>query len=442
MKLHLELTRAKRVRQSYFAFFERSLRRRRRFKVGVISATCLAIVLILAAFPKGRYLVASAPRWRAEALRRILILPTPREEIDDGWKRYRREGIEDSQRALKRFYAEIDPAYQRLLRYAGLDPDHGLHRWGNYNLTLLFPSTVFEADDTGRSYRLRPRTKSIWLRELALKAGVLMFFLVPDGPDLAEAIRGTSAIVVSESKQTTNSWGLRGPEPEVDAPLRGIVLGDSFMQGMFIGDNEAPPECLRRVLEKQLNTKVSILNTGHLGYSPEQYYYTLLAFADRFRPHFVVVSVCLNDFGNAVDVIHGNAEWDEGEYWLDRIAEFCRHRQLPFLLVTVPNSSQILAQRMTGFYPGTLANTLEINGLQFLNPTEAFVDAHLRLVKEGERKGERPPGCLLFNEKYHDGHFSALGAEVWADAVGRRIALLLPADQSPQAIEPMKSGHD
>ncbi len=159
---------------------------------------------------------------------------------------------------------------------------------------------MFEADDTGRSYRLRPRTKSIWLRELALKAGVLMFFLVPDGPDLAEAIRGTSAIVVSESKQTTNSWGLRGPEPELDAPLRGIVLGDSFMQGMFIGDNETPPECLRRDLEKQLKTKVSILNTGHLGYSPEQYYYTLLAFADRFRPHFVVVSVCLNDFGNAV----------------------------------------------------------------------------------------------------------------------------------------------
>ena len=82
------------------------------------------------------------------------------------------------------------------------------------DLTLLLPSTVFEADDTGRSYRLRPCTKSIWLRELTLKAGVLMFFLVPDGPGLAEAIRGTSAIVVTESKQTTNSWGLRGPEPD------------------------------------------------------------------------------------------------------------------------------------------------------------------------------------------------------------------------------------
>ena len=45
-----------------------------------------------------------------------------------------------------------------------------------------------------------------------------------------------------------------------------------------------------------MKTKVSILNTGHLGYSPEQYYYSLVEYADRFRPHFVVVSVFSNDF--------------------------------------------------------------------------------------------------------------------------------------------------
>ena len=51
-----------------------------------------------------------------------------------------------------------------LMRYAGLDPEHGLLRWGNYDRTLLLPSTVFEADDTGRSYRLRPCVDAIWLR--------------------------------------------------------------------------------------------------------------------------------------------------------------------------------------------------------------------------------------------------------------------------------------
>ncbi len=89
---------------------------------------------------------------------------------------------------------------------------------------------------------------AIWLRGLSLKAGVLMFFLVPEGPGLADAIRGTSAVVIAESKQMTNSWGLRGPEPELDASLRVMVLGDSFMQGLYIGDDETPPECLRRDL--------------------------------------------------------------------------------------------------------------------------------------------------------------------------------------------------
>ena len=138
-------------------------------------------------------------------------------------------------------YEKASPAMQRLMRYAGLDPDHGLLRWGNYNRTLLLPSTIFEADDTGRSYRLRPCIDAIWLREISIRSGVLMFFLVPDGPGLAEAMRGTAAIPVEESRHSTNSWGLRGPEPDLDAPLRGLVLGDSFMQGMFIGDDDTPP---------------------------------------------------------------------------------------------------------------------------------------------------------------------------------------------------------
>ena len=53
---------------------------------------------------------------------------------------------------------------QRLLRFAGLDPDHALVRWGNFDRTVLLPSTVFEADETGRSYRFRPNVRSIWVR--------------------------------------------------------------------------------------------------------------------------------------------------------------------------------------------------------------------------------------------------------------------------------------
>ena len=148
------------------------------------------------------------------AFRRLARRSTP------AWRRFRQLRIEDSRRGLERVYAEAGPDYRRLMRYAGLDPEHGLLRRGNYNRTLILPSTVFEADDTGRSYRLRPRTRSIWFRNnLALGSGVLMYFLVPDTPGLGDAIHGTSAIPVETSRQTTNSWGLRGPEPDLEAPL-------------------------------------------------------------------------------------------------------------------------------------------------------------------------------------------------------------------------------
>ena len=66
------------------------------------------------------------------------------------------------------------------------------------------------------------------------------------------------------------------------------------------------------------------MNTGVLGYSPEQYYYSLIAFADRFRPHFVIVSVFVNDFNHNLSeaLSRGVGDWEEGKYWLDKIVAY------------------------------------------------------------------------------------------------------------------------
>ena len=154
---------------------------------------------------------------------------------------------------------------------------------------------VFEQDDHGRSYRFRPNTRSIWLRQITLRGGPFAMFQVPDTPAHRAAARAAGAIADERSVQNTNSWGLRGAEPNPSAPVRGIVLGDSFMQGMFNGDADTPPLLLEQFLQAAWKVPVSILNTGHIGYSPEQYYYSLLEYGDQFRPDFVVVSVCPND---------------------------------------------------------------------------------------------------------------------------------------------------
>jgi hypothetical protein len=393
--------------------------------------TGLLLVALLWSSPWGRYGAATAASEVRHFVRQALGLPEPRSEVDAAWKRYRELGIETSRRGLERVFAEQGPPMRRLMAYAGLDPDHALARWGNYHLTLLFPSKVFEADDRGRSYRFRPLTRSIWLMNLPQYEDAAVFFLVPDGPGLAEAIKGTAAVPVETSRQTTNSWGLRGPEPDLDAPLRGIVLGDSYMQGMLIGDAETPSECLRRYLEGLRGTTVSILNTGVLGYSPEQYYHSLREFADRFRPHFVVVSIFANDFGDLHAVpTRGEGDWGEGKFWIEKIADVCRARDCLLLIVPVPYVPGMLGKRRPGHYPGRIVDVLDLNSLSILDPLEDFLDAHLDRFIAGVRKGRRPQGCPLFNDAIGDGHFSAAGSEVWGERVGRRLLLLMDADRA------------
>ncbi len=238
-------------------------------------------------------------------------------------------------------------------------------------------------------------------------------------------MKGTTALRVAGSEQTTNSWGLRGPEPDPSAPVRGIVLGDSFMQGLFIGDDQTPPECLRHYLEKQLKTKVSILNTGHLGYSPEQEYFTFLEYAGRFRPRFVVLGLCSNDFGDSNDASLGKGEWGEGKYWIDLITQYCRSRNIVTLTVPAPTEPQLTARRHGGNYPGQISNLLDSSSFEYLNPIDAFVNEHLALLLAGVRAGNRPQTSPLYNGAIRDGHFSAIGSELWGKLVGQRLVLLL-----------------
>ena len=265
---------------------------------------------------------------------------------------------------------------QRLLRFAELDPEHALVRWGNFDRTVLLPGNIFERDDSGRSYRFRPNVRSIWVRNFPIKGQVKAYFQVPEKPEALDLVKGTHASIVEGSVQTTNSWGLRGPEPNLKASWRGIVLGDSYMQGLFVGDEETPTECLKRDLKSRLQASVEILNTGHLGYSPEQYYYTLVEFGRRFPPQFVVVSIFANDFGGTIEkVFQGEGDWEEGRYWLWRIREYCLKRNAVFLVVPAPWVRQIEEPQLAGNYPGKLTNVLEATGLEYLDPIEDFVNA-------------------------------------------------------------------
>ena len=413
------------ARQGQFPFRERGERLDRLFRRGIVATTLLALAGLVGLTTTGRDLIRRAGSGAPRAVGAALGIPPGRDAIDADWASRRRRDVASASATFRRVYDESSPAVQKLLRFAGMGRESALLRWGNYDKVLVLPASVFDPDDTGRSYRLRPGLRSVWLRGVNLTHGMNGFFLVPDTEDLPTILKGTGASIVPGTTQTTNSWGCRGPEPDPSAPIRGLILGDSNMQGYFVGDDETPPACLARELERRLGARVSLLNTGHLGYSLEQYYYSLAEYADRLRPTFVVVALCVNDFGDFADVVAGRADWDDARYWLDRIDAFCRTRGILCITSPVPYDSQVTALRLEGGYPGRINDVIRSGSLFYCFPIEDLVDEFVRLRVEARRSGRTLSSNPLYNLHLDDHHFSPRGAEVWGRALGRRVAGML-----------------
>ena len=79
---------------------------------------------------------------------------------------------------------------------------------------------------------------------------------------------------------------------------------------------------------------------------------------------------------------------------------------------------------------------LEVDSTRLLDPTDDFINAHLDLVVEGERKGQRPVDCPLFNVPIGDRHLSAIGAEVWAASDFTPFAGLVWPDDRAVSLQP------
>ena len=414
-----------RPKQRLLPFRARLERRERSFRRVIVIATVLVLAGLWAALAPG----PSAFRDRAReikwsVLRRVGLEPD-RAEVDAYWSDRRRMREVLTREKYRGLFARLTPERQNLLRVAGMGPDEAVVRWGNYDMTFVLSSKVFAPDDQ-RQYRLLPDVRSVCIRQMSVFDMDTCQFIVPTTPEVLRAAGAAGASVVAGTEQATNSWGCRGPEPDLDAPVRGLVLGDSFMQGYFVGDEDTPPMCLRRSLEAAVGERVSILNAGVLGYEPEHEYYALRAYAERFRPMFVVVATFVNDFGEEAAVLRGDGDWVEPAYWLDKIQQYCRSKGILCLFAPVPWEGQLTGQRNSGDYPARVANITRASGAFFCDATDAFVDEHLVIRRELHDAGrEVPTRTPLYNGHLGDGHFSPRGSALWGRFVADRLALIL-----------------
>ena len=127
--------------------------------------------------------------------------------------------IQSSRGTLEQTFAEYTPAAQRLLRFAGLDPDHALARWGNHDRTFLLPATVFEIDDTGALTGFEPTYARSGFAISRSRALVKAYFQVPDRPELTNVVTGTGAMVVErldpDHEFVGLAWARAGPHSDL-----------------------------------------------------------------------------------------------------------------------------------------------------------------------------------------------------------------------------------
>ena len=403
--------------QGKLAFAIKAERNELNFKRLMAAATALVIIGLVAGTSSGRAAALASVRRARALLDRISGLPY---DPASDQQEVLAERLKDAASARQNLAKMTTPgsAMEQFLRAAGMDASSAVIRWGNVNRSIVLSSAVFEPDDD-RAYRLKPGVRSIWVIGMTLKTTLAMF-LVPDTPLLRERAKLAGGVIVPESVQTTNSLGCRGPEPDQTAPVRVVVLGDSMMQGALVGDKDTPPARLEAHLARALETRVSVLNTGHIGYSLEQYDQTLRALGDRFQPQYVVISVSQNDFVDLDDP----ASWSEGEYWLTRIADLCRSRAWQFLVVPCADEFAILGPKSGDRFQGQFSRIVHYGAPSYVDLAPAFADALLRLQNEAERK-DGAMGDPLFNlHLMGDRHFSPQGSDLWARVVARRLLIM------------------
>jgi hypothetical protein len=115
------------------------------------------------------------------------------------------------------------------------------------------------------------------------------------GKRLKANLRATRVAPEFRFDISTNSLGMRDPEP-AKSPTDGIVfVGDSFTEGYGVADSEAFPAVVRAGLESR-GVAVPVLNTGMGNNGNGRWVKFFEHDAAKFRPRIVVFQVMANDF--------------------------------------------------------------------------------------------------------------------------------------------------
>ena len=226
-------------------------------------------------------------------------------------------------------------------------------------------------------YAYKPNLQKIGFRTGA--GGLHWIMETEDLPAIRKSLGNLeTTLLVSASY---DEFGFRRADADVssDCDVRVLFLGDSFTDGVWVGDHDTFVNRYARQVRERSGIRLCPVNAGVNGYgSPEEADVLEHRFDDAGRPALVFLMYFANDVdGDSLAVVDGTLpdvvrRWQASLDQIARMERFARGHGSTLVLAAIPPFEQAAERRSRVHYQDVLRDFCREHGIAFVDLLDAL----------------------------------------------------------------------
>lgn len=277
------------------------------------------------------------------------------------------------------YFYVTQPGMRELMNIMAGERTHHFHTFWDNAVGISLSKSMFRPVmmNGQKRYAYLPN-----LRKLSFETGVgtdLHKFEAPDSPRLRKALKQLNTPFIKES--TFNVYGRRATDFEWEQNCGQTVYfaGDSFTEGLWVGDQETFANQLMHALNRQASEKICAVNAGVNGYNIFEQTWTAKQDHKLFKYQTLLLFPYANDIENdEVTVLRGEAEgldddWKAYLNHLKTLSDFTHGQGIRLIVVPIPPKEQYALPESRRFYQEKLETFCQQHGVEFWDPLKVFL---------------------------------------------------------------------
>jgi lysophospholipase L1-like esterase len=287
----------------------------------------------------------------------------------------------------------------------------------------MFRSVIM---DGAPKYMYKPFLKKLGFRTRA--SGLHWNMETEDTPAIRAALAELDTPFIVTASYDELGFRNGDPNPASGCAARALFLGDSFTDGLWVGDADTFVSLYGRLVRERSGVMLCPVNAGVNGYGPFEEAFVLEHYFEQAgRPAFVFVMFFANDVDADYDGVIKGTIADRDRRWRDSLAQIARIKRFAsshgatLVLAAIPPAEQVFARSSQENYQNVLRAFSEREGIRFVN----LID----------RLETTDPHSLYWD---WDPHFTPLGHRVVADVLYEETAQLI-SPASGRHVVPVRS---